>query len=73
MGREKRDRALQAPSDEDLAMLIERARERASSLSEDEIAVIVAEGIRAVRAWHRRRSSAVRPGPFQIASAASRA
>lgn len=55
MGRGEDDRALEALSDEELDILIERARQRASDLSEDEIAAIIAEGVRAVRA--ERRSS----------------
>jgi thymidylate synthase ThyX len=54
-GLQEIDRSLAAFSDEELDTMIERARHRASDLSEDEIAAIIAEGIRAVRA--ERRSS----------------
>lgn len=54
-GLEEIDRSLAAFSDEELDAIIERARHRASDLAEDEIAAIIAEGIRAVRA--QRRSS----------------
>jgi hypothetical protein len=44
------DEALRAVSDDDLDALVMKARQRASALSEEEIAAIIAEGLRAVRA-----------------------
>lgn len=46
-GLEAIDRSLEALSDEELDALIERARQRASDLSEDEVAAIIAEAVRA--------------------------
>ena len=50
----RRDRRL-APrlSDNELRALVERARQRASDLSEDEVAAIIAEGLQAARAHGR--------------------
>ena len=53
VGIEAIDRSLEALSDEELDALIERARQRASDLSEDEVAAIIAEAVRAVRAQSR--------------------
>ena len=52
-GVEAIDRSLEALSDEELDALIERARQRASDLSEDEVAAIIAEAVGAVRAQSR--------------------
>ncbi|PYN99604.1 MAG: hypothetical protein DMD91_12285 [Candidatus Rokuibacteriota bacterium] len=53
-GLEEIDDALRQLPDDDLRALVERARRRASDLAEDEIAAIIAEGIRAARAQGRR-------------------
>ncbi len=45
--------ALRGLSDDELRALVERARRRASDLSEDEVAAIIAEGLRAARAQGR--------------------
>jgi ribosomal protein L29 len=47
------DEALRQLSDDDLRAFVERARQRASDLAEDELAAIIAEGLRAVRAQGR--------------------
>jgi hypothetical protein len=47
------DAALRDVSDDELRGLVERARQRASDLSEDEVAAIIAEGLRAARAQGR--------------------
>ena len=47
------DAFLRDLSDDELRALVERARQRASDLAEDEIAVIIAEGLRAARADRR--------------------
>jgi hypothetical protein len=47
------DSALRDLSDDELRALVERARQRASDLSEDEVAAIIAEGLRAARAQAR--------------------
>ena len=52
-GLEEIDAALRELSDEELRALVERARQRASDLSEDEVAAIIAEGLRAARAQGR--------------------
>jgi len=52
-GLEEIDEALRHLSDDDLRSLVERARHRASDLAEDEIAAIIAEGVRAARAHGR--------------------
>jgi hypothetical protein len=52
-GLEEIDEALRQLSDDELLALVERARRRASDLSEDEIAAIIAEGLRAARAQGR--------------------
>ena len=52
-GLEEIDRSLEALSDEELDAVIERARRRASDLSEDEVAAIINEAVRAVRAQSR--------------------
>jgi hypothetical protein len=44
------DASLRDLPDEELDALVERARQRASSVSEDKIAAIIAEGLRTVRA-----------------------
>lgn len=44
------DRALEQLSDTELAALVERARERAADLTDDTVAAIIAEGLRAARA-----------------------
>jgi hypothetical protein len=40
-------------SDDDLRVLVERARQRATNLSEDEVAAMISEGLRATRAGRR--------------------
>jgi hypothetical protein len=52
-GLEEIDDALRHLSDDDLHALVERARGRASDLAEDEIAAIIAEGLRAARGQGR--------------------
>jgi len=52
-GLEEIDVALRGLSDDELRALVERARRRASDLSEDEVAAIIAEGLRAARAQGR--------------------
>lgn len=52
-GLEEIDRSLEALSDDELDSLVERARQRASDLSEDEIAAIIDEAVRTVRAQRR--------------------
>jgi hypothetical protein len=52
-GLEEIDEALRHLSDDDLRSLVERARQRASDLAEDEIAAIIAEGVREARAHGR--------------------
>ena len=52
-GLEEIDEALRQLSDDELRALVERARRRASDLPEDEIAAIIAEGLRAARAQGR--------------------
>jgi len=47
------DASLRDLSDDELRALVERARQRASDLSEDEVAAIIAEGLRAARAHGR--------------------
>jgi hypothetical protein len=47
------DSSLRDLSDDELRALVERARQRASDLSEDEVAAIIAEGLRAARAHGR--------------------
>lgn len=47
------DASLRDLSDAELRALVERARQRASDLSEDEVAAIIAEGLRAARAHGR--------------------
>lgn len=47
------DASLRELSDDELRALVERARLRASDLSEDEVTAIISEGLRAARA-HRR-------------------
>ncbi len=52
-GLEEIDEALRDLPDDQLRALVERARRRASELSEDEVAAIIAEGLRAARAQGR--------------------
>jgi hypothetical protein len=52
-GLEEIDEALRQLSDDDLRALVERARQRASDLADNEIAAIIAEGVRAARAQGR--------------------
>jgi tRNA(Ser,Leu) C12 N-acetylase TAN1 len=52
-GLEHIDESLRELSDDELRTLVERARRRASDLSEDEVAAIIAEGLRAARAQGR--------------------
>ena len=52
-GLEEIDEALRDLSDDELRALVERARRRASSLPEDEVAAIIAEGLHAARAQGR--------------------
>jgi hypothetical protein len=47
------DAALRDLSDDELRALVERARQRASDLSEDEVAAIISEGLRAARVHGR--------------------
>ena len=47
------DASLRDLSDDELRALIERARERASDLSEDDVAAIIADGLRTARAHGR--------------------
>ena len=47
------DASLRDLSDDELRALVERARQRASDLSEDEVAAIIAEGLRVARAHGR--------------------
>ena len=47
------DASLRDLSDDELRALVERARQRASDLSEDEVAASIAEGLRAARADRR--------------------
>ena len=47
------DASLRDHPDDELRALVERARQRASDLSEDEVAAIIAEGLRAARAHGR--------------------
>ena len=47
------DASLRELSDDELRALVERARQRASDLSENEIAAIISEGLRAARADRR--------------------
>ena len=47
------DASLRALSDDELRALVERARQRANDLSEDEVAAIIAEGLQAARAHGR--------------------
>ena len=48
------DEALRHLSDDELRALVERARRRASDVSEGEVAAIISEGLRAARAQGRR-------------------
>jgi hypothetical protein len=52
-GLEEVDEGLRDLSDNELRALVERARRRASDLSEDEVAAIIAEGLHAARAQGR--------------------
>jgi hypothetical protein len=52
-GLEEIDEALRGLSDHELDALVMRARERAKELSDEEIAAIIAEGLRAARAEGR--------------------
>ena len=52
-GLEEIDAALRGLSDDELRAQVERARQRASELSEDEVAAIIVEGLRAARAQGR--------------------
>ena len=47
------DASLRDLSDDELRALVERARQRASDLSEAEVAAIITEGLRAARADRR--------------------
>jgi hypothetical protein len=47
------DASLGNLSDDELRALVERARQRASDLSDDEVAAILTEGLRAARAHGR--------------------
>jgi hypothetical protein len=47
------DASLRDLSDDELRALVERARQRASALSEDEVAAIISEGLRAARTDRR--------------------
>ena len=47
------DASLRHLSDDGLRALVERARQRASDLSEDEVSTIISEGLRAARAHGR--------------------
>jgi hypothetical protein len=48
------DASLRDLSDEELRAVVERARQRASDLSEDQVAAIISEGLRAARVHGRR-------------------
>jgi hypothetical protein len=52
-GLEEIDEALRHLPDDEVRALVERARRRASDLSEGQIAAIIAEGLRAARAQGR--------------------
>jgi len=52
-GLEEIHEALRSLSDDELRTLVEKARRRASDLAEDEVAAIIAEGLRAARAEGR--------------------
>ena len=52
-GIESIDRVLGSLSDEELDALVERARRRSQGLSEDAIAAVIGEALRAVRAQSR--------------------
>lgn len=52
-GLEEIDAALRGLADDELRTLVERARQRASDLSEGEVAAIIVEGLRAARAQGR--------------------
>ena len=52
-GLEEIDRSLEGLSDEELDALIERARQRAGTLGDEAVTVIIDEAIRAVRAHGR--------------------
>lgn len=52
-GLEEIDAALRGLPDDELRAQVERARQRASELSEDEVAAIIVEGLRAARAQGR--------------------
>jgi hypothetical protein len=52
-GLEEIHEALRSLSDDELRTLVEKARGRASDLAEDEVAAIIAEGLRAARAEGR--------------------
>jgi hypothetical protein len=47
------DASLRELSDDELRAFVERARQRATDLSEDEVAAIISEGLRAARADRR--------------------
>jgi hypothetical protein len=47
------DASLRELSDDELRALVERARQRVSDLSEDEVPAIISEGLRAARADRR--------------------
>jgi hypothetical protein len=47
------DASLRNLTDDELRALVERARQRGSDLSEDEVAAIISEGLRAARADRR--------------------
>ena len=53
VGIESIDRVLGSLSDEELDGLVERARRRGQDVSEDAIAAVIGEAIRAVRAQNR--------------------
>jgi hypothetical protein len=52
-GLEEIDEALRSLSDDELRILVTRARQRTSELAEVEVASIIAEGLRAARAQGR--------------------
>lgn len=52
-GLEEMHESLRSLSDDEPRALVERARRRASDLGEDEVAAIIAEGLRAARAEGR--------------------
>ena len=52
-GLEEIDRSLEALSDEELDTVIDRARQRAGTLGDEAVTVIIDEAIRAVRAHGR--------------------